>query len=70
MNKYKCIYIYTYIYSDAHACTYTYVNLTISAGTLRYVGQRKQKILESGSAGTSSVDVFVFEDARVNFSIA
>lgn len=71
MNKYKCTYVRVHVFAHMCVCTnmsvrvHTYVNL--SAGTLSRVGHRKQKILESGNAGT--VDVFIFEDARVNFSI-
>lgn len=61
-----CVRVRMCVCTDMRACTYIYVNLTEN---LELRGQRKQKILENENDETSSVDVFVFEDATVNFSI-
>lgn len=61
---------YIHIYTDARACTYTYICKS-KCGNLEARGATKTKKSSKVKAPeTSSVDVFVFEDARVNFSIA
>lgn len=61
------MHIYIYIYTDTRACTYTYICKS-KCGNLEARGVTKTENPRKWKR--RNVDVFVFEDARVNFSIA